>query len=132
MKRRRFVITGLVICIALGFLGYVVYTLLESKLDYYLTVSELKEKGESVYDQGVRVNGYVSPGSIESDPENRILTFTITDSDGNESLYVTYEGSRPDNFGDETQVVLEGKLDSTGLFHASSILTKCSDYYESE
>ena len=130
MKRRKIVIFGIVICIALGFLGYVGYTLLESKLDYYMTVSELTAKGESVYDQGVRVNGDVVPGSIDSDIENFTLTFRITD--GQKILDVSYQGTRPDNFGDETQVVLEGKLRSTGIFDASKILTKCPSKYETE
>lgn len=131
VKRKKLVAAGLVICLALGFLGYVGYTLLESSLDYYQTVSELKEKGESVYDQGVRVNGDVVPGSIKADTDHLTLTFTIID-DFQETLNVSYEGTTPDNFGDETQVVLEGKLHSTGIFHASKIITKCPSKYEAE
>jgi len=118
------------VCLALGYLGYLGYTLLESSLDYYLTVSELKGKGESVYDQKVRVNGEVVSGSIESEADNGIMTFTITD--GKESMDVIYKKGRPDNFGNQTQVVLEGELDSTQIFHASFILTKCPSKYEAE
>ncbi|MFC2009507.1 cytochrome c maturation protein CcmE [Chloroflexota bacterium] len=117
-------------CLALGYLGYLGYTLLESSLDYYSTVSELKGLGDSVYNQGLRVNGEVVSDSIESDTENNTLTFTITD--GKESMDVIYKGSRPDNFGNQTQVVLEGKLDSTQIFRASLILTKCPSKYEAE
>lgn len=130
MKRRKLVIVGLVVCLALGFLGYVVYTLLGSSLDYYQTVSELKAKGRSVYDQGVRVNGNVVPESIEFDTESITLTFIITDD--KETLDVSYKGTIPDNFEDDTQVVLEGKLHSTGIFHASKIITKCPSRYEAE
>lgn len=117
-------------CLALGYLGYLGYTLLESSLDYYLTVSELKGKGESVYDQKVRVNGEIVSGSINSEPENLTLTFTITD--GTENMDVIYKGSMPDNFGKQSQVVLEGKLDSTQIFYASLIVTKCPSTYEAE
>jgi len=127
VRRKRIIIGGLVICLAIGYLGY---TLLESSLPYYSTVSELKGGGDSVYGRGVRVNGEVVPDSIEFDARNLILTFVITDE--RQSLPVVYEGIVPDTFNNQTQVVLEGKLDSTGLFHARSIMTKCPSKYEAE
>lgn len=131
MKRKKIIVGVLVACLALGYLGYLGYTLLESSLDYYSTVSELKKGGEWIYDQGVRVNGEVVTDSIEYDPQNLILTFTITD--GQETLPVTYQGSVPDPFWNQTNVVLEGKIVSTGIFQASSISTKCpSDYKSTE
>ena len=127
VRGKRIIIGGLVVCLAIGYLGY---ALLGSSLTYYSTVSELKGGGDSVYGRGVRVNGDVVPGSIEFDARNLILTFVITDE--RESLPVVYEGIVPDTFNNQTQVVLEGKLDSTGLFHASFILTKCPSKYEAE
>jgi cytochrome c-type biogenesis protein CcmE len=128
MKGKRYIIGGLIACLALG---YLVYVLLGSTMAYYSTVSELIGQGESAYDKGVRVKGEVVPGSIESSTENPVLIFIITD--GEESLDVVYEGKAadiPDVFGDQTDVVLEGKLDSSETFHASSILTKCPSKYE--
>lgn len=130
MKRRKFFVAGIIICLALGFLGYVGYTLMGSSLDYYSTVSELVEKGESVYNQVVQVNGNVVPGSIQSDTENQILNFTITD--GKKNLPVNYQGDVTDSFWDQPEVVLKGKLYSTGIFHATSISTKCPSKYEAE
>lgn len=130
MRSRKVIIGGLVICIALGYLGYLGYTLLGSSLDYYATVSDLKEKGESIYDQKVRVNGEVIPDSIVFDTENLTLTFTITD--GHESLEIIYEGLRPDGLENQTDVVLEGMLSTADVFHASSILTKCPSKYEAD
>jgi len=130
LKRKRYILGGLIACLALG---YLVYVLLGSSMTYYKTVSELKQSGNSVYGQGVRVNGDVVPGSIQSNTENPFLTFIVTD--GLESLEVVYEGDVgdvPNAFGDQTQVVLEGKLDSTEIFHASSIITKCPNKYEAK
>jgi len=126
MKHKRIIIGGLVVCLALG---YLIYVLLGSTMTYYSTVSELKGKGDSVYDQGVRVYGEVVPGTVMFDDKN-LLTFDITD--GQESLHVVYEETPPDNFDNQTQVVLEGKLDSADIFHASSIKTKCPSKYEAE
>jgi cytochrome c-type biogenesis protein CcmE len=130
MKRKRYIIGGLITCLALG---YLVYVLMDSFITYYPTVSDLIESGESIYDESVRVKGEVEQDSIQSNNENPVLTFTITD--GSESLEVAYEGAKgdiPSNFGDQAQVVLEGKLDSAEIFHAMSILTECPSKYESE
>ena len=130
MKHKRYIIGGLIACLALG---YLVYVLLGSTMTYYSTVSELIEQGESAYGKGVRVKGEVVPGSMESNTENPVLTFIITDNEG--TIDVIYEGKAadiPDVLGDQTEVVLEGKLDSSETFHASSILTKCPSKYEKE
>lgn len=128
MRNKKFIIGCLIICIALGYLGYLGYTLLGSSLDYYATVSKLKEQGESIYDQKVQVNGEIVPDSIVFDTENIILKFTITD--GDETLKVVYEGLKPDGLENLTDVVLKGKLNDTGVFYASSIVTKCPSKYE--
>src|SRR5437868_3829970 len=47
---------------------YLVYTAIASTAVYYLTVSELKAAGPTVYNQSVRVAGNVVPGSIQRDP----------------------------------------------------------------
>jgi len=127
MKHKKYIIGGLIACLALG---YLIYLLLGSTIPYYSTVSELIESGESVYGKEVNVKGDVVSGSIESNTEDHVLTFSITD--GKESIDVIYEGVRPNNFGEQIQVGLEGKLDSSGLFHASNILTKCPSKYEEE
>lgn len=130
MKRKRYIIGGIVVCLALG---YLIYVLLGSTMPYYSTVSDLKASGASVYGQRVRINGDVVPGSIESNTDEPVLTFTI--SDGQKNLEVVYEGDLgdvPDAFGGQTQVVLEGKLNSAEIFHASTILTQCPSKYEPE
>jgi len=128
VRRKKFIIGGLTAFLALG---YLVYVLLGSSVTYYSTVSELIESGESAYNKGVRVNGDVDSSPIILNASNSTLSFTITD--GHNSIPVVYEGiDVPSGFGNQTQVVLEGKLSSTGIFHAVIILTKCPSKYEAE
>ncbi len=127
LKRRKFLIGGLIICLAVG---YLVYMGLGSSVTYYSTVSELVEKEDSIYGKNVRVNGEVAPDSVDWDPKSLILRFTIADE--GESLPVIYQGVVPDAFKAGADVVVEGKLDSDGIFQANTLLTKCPSRYVPE
>lgn len=109
-------------------LGYLIYVLLGSSVAYYSTVAEMRDQGASIVGQHIRVSGVVSPGSVDFDAGNVTLSFTIADDEA--SLPVVYRGVAPDAFKPETQVVVEGKLDSSGVFQATKLMTKCPSKYE--
>ena len=123
LKKWKYPIGGLIVLAALVVL---LFNVLQSA-NYYLEVHELKDKGESIYGEQVRVTGDVARGSTEYDVQNRILTFTITDEE--ESLPVVYRGIRPNNFDDGVKVVVEGSYNSTGVFEGDQIITKCPSRY---
>src|SRR5512139_2968065 len=102
-------ILGAAIIAGIG-LGYLIYVLLGSSVAYYSTVSEMKDEGASVVGQHIRVNGVVSPDSVDFDAETVTLSFTIADDQA--SLPVVYKGVAPDAFKPEIQVVVEGELDA--------------------
>ncbi len=61
----------------------------------------------------------------------RTLKFIVVDlEEGDESLSIVYQGIPPDSFQDGREVVIEGHLNSAGVFKADSILTKCPSKYE--
>ena len=127
-KKKRFLIGGLVIVLALSYLGY---TGFKSSATYYYTVSEFAALGDSVNGENVRVNGQVADGSIEQDIIERTLKFIVVDlEEGDDSLSIVYQGIPPDSFQDGREVVIEGHLNSSGVFKADSILTKCPSKYE--
>lgn len=109
-------------------LGYLIWILLGSSVAYYSTVSELKAKEASVVGQHVRVSGEVTADSIDFNGEELTLNFVIADAEA--SMPVFYKGVVPDAFKENVQVVCEGKLDSTGVFQASTLMTKCPSKYE--
>ncbi len=90
-------------------------------------VSELMEQGSSVYEENVRVNGQVAPGSVEQETAGSILRFTIIE--GGESLPVFYQGVVPDSFKVGNEVVVEGYLNSDGIFQAHTLMPKCPSKY---
>ena len=124
LKRKRLLIGGLLVCLALA---YLVYFGLQGSTVYYLTVSEIKRQGDSIYDQNVRVAGKVAPGSVAWEAKRSVLRFTITD--GQQSLPVVYEGIVPDAFRVGGDVVVEGKLGLDGIFQAKRLLVRCPSKY---
>jgi len=124
LKGRRFLISGIILFLAIGYLGYIGF---QSSATYYYTVSELLQQGAPAHGENVRVNGQVAPDSIEREAGGLKLRFTIID--GEESLPVIYQGIVPDAFKAGSDIVIEGLLDSAGICQANSILTKCPSKY---
>ncbi len=124
LRKRKFILGGIIIVLAVVYLAY---TGFQASATYYLTVSETIEKGSSLYGENVRVNGKVAADSVVSDINTLTLKFTVTE--GGNSLPAEYHGATPDNFRANTDVVIEGHIDSSGVFQANSILTKCPSKY---
>ncbi|MBI4186553.1 MAG: cytochrome c maturation protein CcmE [Chloroflexi bacterium] len=127
LKRKQFLIGGLVVALALGFLLYNGFT---GAATYYYTVSELSALGSSVYGENIRVNGKVAPGSVEREEQGTLLRFSVIDADSGQGFPVVYRGVVPDTFKEDSEVVAEGYLDSSGIFYASTVLAKCPSRYE--
>lgn len=116
--------------LAVGLIIYLVATGLGESSVYYITVSELKAKGPSVYGKTVRVAGRVVEGSIQWDPQTLTLTFEIEDESG--KLPVVYHGPRPDMLQDGAEAVVEGRYTREGVFmvNPKGLLLKCPSKYQ--
>ena len=122
--RRKFLITGMVVALALG---YFVFNVFQGAAVYYLTVGELLERGTG--DRIVRVNGSLVEGSFTRESGGTLAHFHITD--GIRELPSTYDGAVPVLFFNEhSQVVLEGQYGRDGVFRAETVLVKCPTKYE--
>lgn len=126
-KQIKFVAGSLVIVLAIV---YLIYTGISQTSVYFLTVSELIDRKDTIADEGVRVNGTVVPGSIDKHDSNLKVNFKITDSKQN--LSVHYEGIIPDMFKEDIDVVVEGTIDQNGNLNASTLLTSCPSKYEAD
>ncbi len=125
-KKKKFVIGGIIIVIALVFLGYMGFM---SGASFYYEVSELLDLDSSVYGQSLRVNGEVAPG-IEQEAGGLVLRFTLNDAiDGDVSLPVVYRGAVPDTFKVGNGVIVEGTYTADGIFEATAILARCASKY---
>ena len=124
-RRKKFLISGIIVVLAIGYLTFLG---LQGGIPDY-KVSEFLQQENSNYDGNARVIGEVAPGSVEQENAGSTLRFTISDTDGQESLPVVYQGVVPDTFTIGREVIVEGFLNSDGVFQADTILVKCPSRY---
>ncbi|MGD0992454.1 MAG: cytochrome c maturation protein CcmE [Gemmatimonadales bacterium] len=125
----KFIIGGALI---LGSVGYLMASGIKETGVYYLTPTELAARvntDHSFYNVGVKMGARVVKGTITRDVATQTITFRA--SDGVQSYPVIYRGLAPDTFTDEVDVVVEGRLQPDGTFHATTLLAKCGSRYES-
>jgi cytochrome c-type biogenesis protein CcmE len=114
--------------VILGAIGFFIFSSLQGNQQYYLSLGELKTKGDIATKQTVRVGGNLAPNTTKINSKDVTAEFTITD--GANVLPVAYKGILPDTFEKSTQVIAEGKLGSDGVFRASLVLAKCPSKYD--
>ena len=111
-----------------GIIGYLIYAGLRDTMTYYLTVSEVLANTTGESNEPIRVGGLVSPSSVQWDPKELRLSFTLEEKAA--SLAVEYQGVVPDSFKPGIEVVLEGIYTGNGRFTATTIMPKCASKYE--
>lgn len=150
MQVNKFVIGGFLI---LGAVVFLIWSSTAANSEYFLTINELNEKGDSVVDRNVRLSGAVLGDSIQYDAESLTLTFEIAHVPGDQAMVddegglaealhlavmdpsrarvtVKYVGPLPDLLRHEAQAIVTGKLGADGIFHADELLLKCPTKYE--
>ena len=127
MKRWKFLIAGVVVLAALG---YLIYVGLASAMTYSYTIADLGKQGPSAYEQNLRVEGILAPGS-KNDLQNRRVYFTLMDTkDNSKSLKVVFQGVEvPDTFTPGNKVTVEGKYTAAGVFEATTVIGSCPSKY---
>ena len=123
--KKKLIIGGVILCVALGFL---IYTLLDSSMSYYLTVSELVDGGSARHSEEVRVSGIVVEGSLVQDDHG----FQFAIADERASLPVIYSDDLPHTLTAGKEIVAKGKYGTDGIFRANKLIMKCASKYESE
>ncbi|MEN8374449.1 MAG: cytochrome c maturation protein CcmE [Gemmatimonadota bacterium] len=124
-RKRLTVVAGLVIILA-GF-SYLAWGGLGENLVYFVTPTELSERGDEGVDTPVRLGGMVTPGSVSWKADELDLRFQLTD--GATSYDVKATGAPPQMFREGIGVVVEGSLQTDGEFHAHSLMVKHSNEY---
>jgi cytochrome c-type biogenesis protein CcmE len=125
-RTRRGVTLFGVAALLLGF-GYLLYGGIGDNLVFYLTPSELTERGEEGYNSSVRLGGVVVPGSVNWDADALDLRFTL--GDGTTEMEVHSKGAPPQMFRDGIEVLVEGRLAASGVFQSTSLMVKHSNEY---
>ena len=128
-RRRRmrwsFVVAGVAIA---GAILYLVLANTGATAEYYMTISQLRACS-SCSSRTVRVSGFVLANTIVKNTSTQVVRFAITDAKAT-AMPVTYSGVVPDIFQSGAQVVVEGRLESNGVFSAENLLTKCPSKFQ--
>ena len=109
---------------------YLLYLSFGSSVSYYVTVSEFFARGSELHDTSVRVAGKIADSPVGWNAEDLELRFTITEGDG--TMTVFYQGAKPSGFKAGSDILVEGKYHSDGIFRASQLILKCPSKYEPE
>ena len=130
-NKLKFVIGSLVIIAAVILLA--VQGMQEDEtMSYSKSVSEVQLLGNRANALTLKVNGDLKKGSILRN--NLDLDFIITE--GNSELNIHYIGKDPipDTFNNDmdAEVIVSGRLQEDGIFHAERIQAKCASKYEAD
>lgn len=114
--------------------SYLVWTGVSETMVYYLTPAELIARVDddpSFKDMGVKVSGQVVRGTYGRVEGQLLHRFQVRDlADESKAFWVEFRDALPDTFTEDSEVVLEGRLDDEGVFQATVLLTKCGSRYE--
>jgi cytochrome c-type biogenesis protein CcmE len=113
-----------------GGIGYFMYQAMQSSWAYYYSVDDFSTAGTASRGQSFRLAGRVKTGSVERDLQNLTLRFTLAGAQA--ELPVQYKGVTPDNFTENREVVVEGRLAATGVFQADTLMTRCESKYQAK
>lgn len=149
-SRWKFWIGGLLIVAAVV---YLIGSSTSAAAQYYLTIDELRAKGDDVLGRDLKISGAVEGDSIAYDPQTLTLHFTIANVPGDldeieragglaavlhqavnnpdaSRLQVEYVGPMPDLLRHEAQAIVTGRMGEDGVFYADELLLKCPTRYE--
>jgi len=127
---------GIATAVILGTVGWLAFTGYGANKSYYVTIAELGKLGDKAYQNQLRVEGFVVPGSIEQNGTHVDFLMNEFESHSGKAptgrvLKVTYKGSEPppDTFKDDSQALAEGSYGRDGVFHANVLQAKCASKY---
>ena len=124
--RRPLLLVAVAAVALIGF-GFILAGGLDDNIVYFVTPTELMEKGTEAYDSPVRLGGQVAPGTVQWDADALELTFRMTD--GHSEVDVHSTGAPPQMFRDGIGVIVEGRLSRAGVFESDNLMVKHSNEY---
>jgi len=150
MGRSKFILGGMFILAAVV---YLIFSSTQQSAEYFLTIDELKAKGNQIVDKNLRLSGAVIGDSIQYDPQTLTLTFDVAHVPGDNAeieaqgglaevlrvaiadptrarVTIVYVGPKPDLLRGEAQAIMTGHLGTDGIFYADELLLKCPTKYE--
>ncbi len=116
----------MLVAVVLVVIGFLAFSSIGSALVYYLTPTELLERGDAAIGETVRLGGQVAPGSVSGAATD--LRFTLTDGETDIPVHSTVAPTR--SFREGSGAVVEGELGADGVFEARQLIVKHDENYE--
>jgi cytochrome c-type biogenesis protein CcmE len=123
-KQRRLALVGASLGV-LALAAALVLSALRDSIVFFSSPTDVAEQGLAPGTR-MRIGGLVKPGSVERG-NNLQVRFSVTD--GKTDVAVRYQGIVPDLFREGQGVVVEGKLETGGIFAADTVLAKHDERY---
>ncbi|HEY8170849.1 MAG TPA: cytochrome c maturation protein CcmE [Candidatus Limnocylindria bacterium] len=117
------VLVGVVVVV----IGYLAFSSVGNALVYYVTPTELLDRGDDAIDTTVRLGGMVLDGSIVQADDPYDLTFVLTDGDERIAVHTTTAPTA--SFREGSGAVVEGRLGIDGVFQATQVIVKHDENY---
>jgi len=130
MRAKTIIKTLIGVVVIGGGVAYFMFQAMQSSWAYYYSVDDFVAKSDSAGTSSLRIAGRVKQGSVVRDIEKMQLAFALAGSKS--ELPVRFAGSVPDNFAEDKEVVVEGRLDTSGIFQADTLMTKCESKYKAK
>ncbi len=110
--------------------AYMAYLGAAADWRYSMTTDECLADAKALAGAQIRVSGRIAPGSLSIAPDRTRAKFSLAGRGGR--LAVVCLGPLPDNLAEEVEVVVEGRLDDSGILRGEKALTRCAGKYESQ
>jgi cytochrome c-type biogenesis protein CcmE len=123
-QRLTLALAALVMVVGAGLLAA---SALDDRAAYFYSPADIA-KSRPEPDAAIRLGGMVADKSIMHDPDGLTIRFVV--EDGAFKTPVRFKGIVPDLFKENSGVVAEGKLDTSGVFVATNILAKHDENYK--
>jgi cytochrome c-type biogenesis protein CcmE len=118
------------VVLVLAFAGLLWSTLREGT-EYYKHVDEVMQSPQAWEGKRLQLHGYVVPGSVFRRRDSLDYRFQVQNKGS--VVDATYTGVVPDTFKDEAEVVLKGRLTSSGFeTDRNGVMAKCPSKYEAK
>jgi cytochrome c-type biogenesis protein CcmE len=107
--------------------AYLIYGGISDNLVYFVSPTELLERGAQAYEVPVRLGGEVKAGTVQWNADQLDLRFELTDGESN--VMVFSKGAPPQMFRDGQGVVVEGRLTRGDVFESTNLMVMHSNEY---
>lgn len=98
---------------------------LRDEIVFFYSPSDILIENKAQLGEQFRLGGLVKEGSIRKDGQT--VSFVITDTE--KELPVTFRGILPDLFREGQGVIAEGKMETSEMFSAETVLAKHDENY---